>query len=126
MSAAGTPASSVFASVAVADDAALDVVGAARHVGQPRRQQSAGARLGDRNRQRVLAQQIADDGLQRTTVGAVDRRAEHVLQLQDSRVQRGVGASAVRRLRGQVQLDLPEDRENRRADRHAPATSTCA
>ena len=37
--------------VAVADDAAVDVVGAAGHVGQPRRQQSAGARLGDRDRQ---------------------------------------------------------------------------
>ena len=48
ISASGTPASSVFDAIAVADDAAVDVVGAAGHVGQPRRQQPAGARLGRR------------------------------------------------------------------------------
>ena len=46
--------------IAVADGAAIEIVGAAGHVGQPRRQQSARARLGDRDRQSLRSQQIAD------------------------------------------------------------------
>src|SRR5256885_12968819 len=44
--------------------------------GQTRREQAARARLGDRNRQPALAQQIADDGLE------VARSEEHTSELQ--------------------------------------------
>ena len=104
-------------SIAVADDAAVDVVGAAGHVGQPRRQQSAGARLGHGDRHLVLAQQIADDLFERTPVHAVDRRSQDVLQFQHGGGERGVGVGLARGLCGEMELDLAEDRQDRRTDR---------
>ena len=125
ISGSGTPSQLGLRAVAVAHDAAVDVVGAAGHVGQPRRQQPAGARLGDGDRQLALAQQVADDRFERPAVGAVDGAAEHVCELAaprrraPRRRRARLGAS-----RGQVQLDLAEHRENRRADRHRLRAST--
>ncbi len=58
--------------IGVRDDARLHVRGAARDVGQPRREQSAGTRLGGRDRVAAGLQQLADDFFHRAAVGAVD------------------------------------------------------
>jgi hypothetical protein len=68
--------------IAVTHDAAVYVLRAARYVGQARREQSAGARLGHCNRHLVLAQQIPDDGFEASAVGAVHRGPEDIHQLQ--------------------------------------------
>src|SRR6185436_6918847 len=90
--------------VAVAHHATLDVVRAAGDVGQPRHQQTAGARFRYRDRELAFAQQIADHRFERATVDAVDRRAERLLQLTDGAIECGVRDFARRGAGGEVQL----------------------
>ena len=112
--------------IAVGHDAALDVVGAAGNVRHARRREAARAGLGKRDPPAARAQQLADHGFEHRAVGADQIRAERLRQLRHRRVrdaaaaERGIGG-----LRHQVQLDLPEARENRRLDRAASDSSHC-
>ncbi len=103
--------------VAVGDDGTLDPRRAAGDVGQPRRDEPAGARLGHRDLPAAGREQVADHGFDRSPVGADHVRAEHAGHFVDAALQRrrrggGIGASV------ELQLELPGGRQDRRFDRH--------
>ncbi len=117
MSAAETPRSRDLGLVAVGDDGAFDPRRTAGDVGQPRRDQAAGARLGHRDPPAARHQQRADDRFERPAVGADHVRAEHAGHvvdplLQRDRRRRGIGAGV------ELQFELPARGQDGRLDRH--------
>ena len=83
--------------IAVDDNAAIDVVGAARHLGQPRHHEASGARLGCRNPESAAAQQLPHHLLHRLALRAEQIAAERRADLCNGCVERAMpllGSSA--------------------------------
>ncbi len=100
--------------IAVDDNAAVDVIGAAGHFGEPRHHEPARARLGGGNRQPARAQQLADDLLHRLAARAEQIAAERRAHICHRSVERAVALFGSWSDGGQMQLDLAERCENRR------------
>ncbi len=102
--------------VAVADDAAGQIIRGASHLGEARHQQAAGARLCRRQQPSPLAQRVADDVLDRSPGVAVDIVSKGRHRRARRRIEHTSGLGLGPRPRRQVQIDRSARGENRDFD----------
>ena len=102
--------------VAVARRRQLHVRRAAGHVGQPRGQQPARARLRGGHRVPALAQERPDHGFHRSFVVGIDVFAEHLHQRAHGLVQPGRSCRRLGAAEAQVEVDAARGRQRGRRD----------